>query len=122
MDPATHDAQLRQAAFSHVNRLATLRGSILDAADLASGFEFGGDRIPLINPQRGIFKPWQMEHLLSVKTVFPRRGARVWYDEKGSSGRWSNSHDGVRIVPIATGWPYGSRNSRKPLRFESHLE
>jgi hypothetical protein len=81
MDPATQDAQLRQAAFDHVNRLATLRGGILESADLALGFEFAGDRIPLINPQRGIFKPRQMEHLLSIKTVFPRRGARVWYDD-----------------------------------------
>ena len=50
MDPASHDAQLRQAAFSHVNRLVTLRDGVLDSADLAGGFEFGGDRIPLINP------------------------------------------------------------------------
>ena len=80
MDLASHDAQLRQVAFSHVNRLATLRGGVLDSADLAGGFVLGGQRIPLINPQRGIFKPRQMEHLLSIKTVFPRKGARVWYD------------------------------------------
>jgi hypothetical protein len=60
---------------------------VLDSADLAGGFEFGGDRIPLINPQRGIFKPRQMEHLLSVKTVFPRRGARVWYDDQREAHR-----------------------------------
>src|SRR3984893_7865398 len=74
MDPASHDAQLRQAAFSHFDRLATLRGGVLDSADLAGGFEFGGERIPLINPQRGIFKPRRMAHLLSIETVFPRRG------------------------------------------------
>jgi hypothetical protein len=78
----THDALLRQAAFSHVDRLTNLRGGVLDAADLAGGFEFGGDRIPLINPQRGIFKPRQMDHLLSIKTVFPRMGARVWDDDQ----------------------------------------
>jgi putative restriction endonuclease len=58
-DPASHDAQLRQAAFDHVNRLALLRGSVLGSADLASGFDFGGERMPLMNPQRGIFKPRQ---------------------------------------------------------------
>jgi putative restriction endonuclease len=82
MDAASHDTQLRQAAFSHANRLAVLRGGVLDSAALAGGFEFGGKRIPLINPQRGIFKPRQMAHLLSIKTVFPRRGARVWYDDQ----------------------------------------
>jgi hypothetical protein len=53
MDPASRDAQLCQAAFSHVNRLALLRGGILDSADLAGGFEFGGDRFPLINRSAG---------------------------------------------------------------------
>jgi len=65
-----------------VARLAILRGCLLDSGDLAGGFEFGGGRIPLINPQRGILKPRQMAHLLSIKTVFPRRGARVWYDDQ----------------------------------------
>jgi hypothetical protein len=36
---------------------ATLRGGVFDFADLAGGFELGGERIPLVNPQRGIFKP-----------------------------------------------------------------
>jgi hypothetical protein len=76
MDLTSHDAQLRQIAFDHVNRLAALRGGVLDSADLAGGFEFGGERIPLINPQRGIFKPRQMAGLLSIRTVFPRQGGR----------------------------------------------
>jgi putative restriction endonuclease len=95
MDLASHDAQLRQAAFSHVDRLATIRGGVIDSADLAGGFEFGGERIPLINPQRGIFKPRQMEHLLSIKTVFPRKGARVWYDDQRDAHRQIYAGDDV---------------------------
>jgi putative restriction endonuclease len=83
--PASHDAQLRQAAFSHVDRLTSLRG--LDSADLTLGLEFGGERIPLVNPQRGIFKPRQMTGLLSIRTVFPRRGGRVWYDDQRDAHR-----------------------------------
>jgi putative restriction endonuclease len=86
MDAASHDSQLRQVAFDYVNRLATIRG-VLDSADLGTGFEFDGHRIPLINPQREIFKPRQMEHLLSIKTVFPRRGARVWYKDQRKAHR-----------------------------------
>ena len=82
MDLATLDAQLRQAAFDQVNRLIALRSGVLDASELAVGFQFQGERIPLINPQRGIFKPREMAKLLSIKTVFPRRGARVWYDDQ----------------------------------------
>src|SRR5262249_52035576 len=50
--------------------------------DLRTGFQFRGQRMPLINPQRGIFKPASMEKLLSVRTVFPRSGRRVWYDDQ----------------------------------------
>jgi putative restriction endonuclease len=87
MDLATQDAQLRQAAFDQVNRLAALRDGVLDSADLAGGFGFGGERIPLVNPQRGIFKPRRMAGLLSIRTVFPRRGARIWYDDQREARR-----------------------------------
>jgi putative restriction endonuclease len=95
MDVAARDAQLRQTAFSHVNRLATLRDGVLDSADLASGFQFGGQRVPLINPRRGIFKPQQMAHLLSITTVFPRRGARVWYEDQREAHRQIYAGDDV---------------------------
>ena len=95
MDAGSHDAELRQAAFDHVNRLATLRGGILESSDLAGGFEFGGKRIPLINPQRGIFKPRQMSGLLSIRTVFPRRGGRVWYDDQREAHRQIYAGDDV---------------------------
>lgn len=75
------DAQIRQAAFGHVRRLNAIKDH-LTSTDLAKGFEFEGERIPLVNPQRGIFKPRQMKHLLSIRTVFPRPGARVWYDDQ----------------------------------------
>jgi hypothetical protein len=52
--PASQDAQLRQAAFHHVNRLSSLRDGVLDSADLAGGFEFGGECIPLINSTRDL--------------------------------------------------------------------
>jgi putative restriction endonuclease len=78
---ASIDQRMRAAAFAHVRRLNSMQ-SQLTSADLAKGFDFEGQRIPLINPQRGIFKPKQMQHLLSIRTVFPRPGARVWYDDQ----------------------------------------
>jgi putative restriction endonuclease len=36
------------------------------ATELEPGFIFNGERIPLINPPRGIFKPQQMRFLLSI--------------------------------------------------------
>jgi hypothetical protein len=54
-----------------VRRLADVNGD-LTGRDLRAGFQFDGQRIPLINPQRGIFKPTQMRFLLSIRTVCPR--------------------------------------------------
>lgn len=75
------EALIRMAAFEHVRRLNEIHDH-LTAADLKPGFLFKGERIPLINPQRGIFKPRQMRFLLSIKTVFPKPGGKVWYDDQ----------------------------------------
>jgi putative restriction endonuclease len=74
---------MRTAAFERVRQLQKTRDQ-LTGADLAKGFQFEGERIPLVNPQRGIFKPRQMETLLSIKTVFPKPGAKIWYDDQRS--------------------------------------
>ena len=75
------DFKMRMAAFDHVRRLSEAHG-LLTRNELAPGFMYEGERIPLVNPQRGIFKPSRMRHLLSIRTVFPRPGARVWYDDQ----------------------------------------
>ncbi len=75
------DQLMRVAAFDAVKRLSEVRGE-LTAKDFKGGFDFEGERFPLVNPQRGIFKPQQMKYLLSIRTVYPRSGARVWYDDQ----------------------------------------
>ena len=75
------DALMRHAAFDHVRKLNETR-DVITAEDLNQGFLFQGERIALINPRRGIFKPRQMKFLLSIKTVFPKPGNRVWYDDQ----------------------------------------
>ena len=81
------DVQIRQAAFDAVSKLASSGGDTVEAGALRDGFVFNGARIPLINPQRGIFKPHQMARLLSLRTVFPRSGARIWYDDQREADR-----------------------------------
>jgi putative restriction endonuclease len=75
------DATMRKAALDHIRQLNIARPN-LTSVDLAKGFQFEGKRVPLVNPQRGIFKPQRMRYLLSIRTVFPRPGARVWYDDQ----------------------------------------
>ena len=75
------DTLMRMVAFEHVRGLSEVYDH-LTANELRPGFIFDGERIPLVNPQRGIFKPRQMRFLLSIKTVFPKPGAKVWYDDQ----------------------------------------
>jgi putative restriction endonuclease len=75
------DSAMRVCAFNHVRHLSEIHPH-LTAKELSPGFNFNGMRIPLINPQRGIFKPQQMQYLLSIKTVYPRPGGKVWYDDQ----------------------------------------
>jgi putative restriction endonuclease len=81
MQISSEDWAIRAAAFRQVRRLQETRDQ-LSSADLSTGFTYDGNRLPLINPQRGIFKPRQMEALLSIRTVYPKAGARVWYDDQ----------------------------------------
>lgn len=81
MIEADRDMRMRMSAFEHVRRLGEVHDH-LTATELKPGFVFEGERIPLVNPQRGIFKSQQMRFLLSIKTVFPKPGGKVWYDDQ----------------------------------------
>src|ERR1700722_6392302 len=81
MADADRDTLIRLAAFEHVRRLSEVHDH-LTTTELKPGFSFEGERIALINPQRGIFKPQQMQFLLSIKTVFPKPGGKVCYDDQ----------------------------------------
>lgn len=74
------DALIRLAAIEHLKSVSV--ADVVSAEDLRRGFFFQGKRIPFINPQRGIFKPAAMRYLLSVRTVFPVSGRRIWYDDQ----------------------------------------
>jgi putative restriction endonuclease len=91
------DAAMRNAAITELERRAA--GRSLDADDLVAGFLFRGERIPFVNPQRGIFKPRAMRFLLSIRTVYPRTGARVWYDDQRRVHQ--QIHSGEELIDYA---------------------
>lgn len=66
MTETDRDTLMRMAAFEHVRRLSEVH-DLLTAEVLRPGFVFNGERIPFVNPQRGIFRPRQMRYLLSIK-------------------------------------------------------
>lgn len=98
MDLPDRQQMLRAAAFSQVRRMLEVHDQ-LTASDLSAGFVFEGERLPLVNPQRGIFKPRQMQHLLSIRTVFPKPGAKVWYDDQRNVHR--QIYDGQETIDYA---------------------
>jgi putative restriction endonuclease len=82
------DWELRLAAFEHLNRLRSRSGGLVSLPDLEAGFEFRGERIPLLNRYRGIWRP---QHLgadgpaLSITTTPPRPGKIPPYDDQVAS-------------------------------------
>jgi putative restriction endonuclease len=93
-----HDNRMRMAAFERVRALRESHGH-LTAQQLGEGFYVDGQRYPMINPRRGIFKPAQMRFLLSINTVFPKTGNRVWYDDQREVHR--QIFDGDQMVDYA---------------------
>ncbi|MDR4307182.1 HNH endonuclease [Chelatococcus sambhunathii] len=98
MTDLEHDALMRTAAFERVHSLSEVHDH-LTAQQLGLGFQFEGQRFPLVNPRRGIFKPAQMRFLLTLNTVFPKSGNRVWYDDQRDVHR--QIFDGDEMVDYA---------------------
>jgi putative restriction endonuclease len=61
------DLQVRLAAFNWLTEQVNLHGEVLSRKLLQQGFEFQGQRIPLVAPQ-GIFKPQILQLPLSITT------------------------------------------------------
>jgi putative restriction endonuclease len=67
------DLELRLAVFDHVQRLAGLGGGLVTARALNEGIQFHGERVPVWNQQKGIFRPAILRDpgaALTVQTSF----------------------------------------------------
>ncbi len=62
------DLQVRVTAFNWLSEQVNLHGDVLPRKLLEEGFDFQGQRIPLVAPQ-GIFKPQILELPLSITTA-----------------------------------------------------
>jgi putative restriction endonuclease len=74
------DARVRMLVAAHVRRLSN--SATLTSEDLLAGVEIDGQRLPIVDRRRGIFKPQQMRYLLSIKTTYPGRSGRIWYEDQ----------------------------------------
>lgn len=75
------DSRMRLAAFERIRHLEAIHDHI-PWAKIDKGFSFEGSKISLASRPRGIFKPKEMEFLLSIRTVIPRTGRSVWYEDQ----------------------------------------
>jgi putative restriction endonuclease len=82
-----NDHEVRVAAFDFLEEQTTLHGEVLPYRLLLKGFDFRGERVPLIAPQ-GIFKPRVLVDMpLSFYTAPPEPGKPApYHDELGSDG------------------------------------
>ncbi len=80
------DEAWRSAAFLHVSLLLA-GATVLSREAINTPFFLGDERATLVDPQRGIHKPRVMRHLLSVTTVMPAKGRRIWYADQTSAHR-----------------------------------
>ena len=82
---------VRRAAFEWLRRQVDLFGDVLSRQLLAEGFEFEGQRIPLLSPQ-GIFTPKALDLPISIATApagpyddaFSRDGGTLLYRYRGT--------------------------------------
>lgn len=86
MDP------IRIAAFDWLSRQVSIHGDVLPREMLARGFDFDGERIPLLGPQ-GIFKPRLLELPLSITTV----ANGPYADETDEFGNWLYRYRGTDV-------------------------
>lgn len=89
------DFELRLAVFAYVARLRELHGGLVPATALSQGIEFEGQRIPIWNQQKGIFRPAALRRPGAALTVmtsvespyddrFDAAEDRIWYRYRGS--------------------------------------
>lgn len=90
--PNDLDQELRAAAFAALAKLTAGTGGVIRRQEMSLGFEFGCERIPFANVQKGIWRPRQLGRdgaALSITTAAPKPGIAPKYDDQiGSDESW----------------------------------
>jgi putative restriction endonuclease len=84
MSEATEDPDLdiRLAAFNQLRNMVQIHASAVPWAALRTGFTARGRRFRFASAAEGIFRPFGMRGVLSLKTVVSKPSGRIWYHDQ----------------------------------------
>jgi putative restriction endonuclease len=87
LDPAQLDHAVRLRAFAFLETLLERFGEVVPYKVLLEGFQYEGQRVPLMGPE-GIFKPRVLPSIpLSITTAPPKEGKQAPYDDRHADGQ-----------------------------------
>ena len=90
MFPSSRELTIRLAAFAWLADQVGQLGDVLPWAVLAKGFDYQGERVPLLS-QQGIFKPRVLRLPLSMRTA----SSDPYHDETGTDGVLRYAYRGI---------------------------
>lgn len=91
-----NDLEMRLAAARMLARLSHIYRDAVPWREIDKGFAFRNNRIRFASRAGGIFKPVQMDRVLSISTVMPRAGRSVQYADQVAGG----SKDGMWLYDM----------------------
>lgn len=119
-DDDSLDSQIRLAAFKRLQTLSKNRPYI-PLGEINLGFTFGNENIRFTHTQQGIYKPRQMETLLSVRTLLAKKGKKVWYaDQLTAHNQVFEGYDSVDYAFMGTD-PQRGQNQHMRIAYERQL-
>lgn len=110
----------REVALHAVERLALECNGRIPWSRIAEGFTYKGQTILFASKALGIFKPKEMSGALSVKTVKPRAGRRIWYRDQASDVDF-DQYTGLLSYNLAEKSPAANEYLRKSFERKSPI-
>ena len=111
------DQYIRSRAFLAIEQLARDFAGRVPWERIHAGFSARGETIHFANRAKGIFKPRQMSAALSIKTVVPRLGRKLWYEDQAPGSERFDAEGRLRY-DLARGGPEEPTNHALRLAME----
>ena len=112
------DQYLRARAFLAIEQLARDYAGRVPWDKIHAGFPAEGEIVHFANRAKGIFKPKQMSAALSIKTVVPRSGRALWYQDQELESDRFEPQTGLLRYDVARGGPDEPTNRSLRLAME----